>query len=113
MPRWPRDERAANEARFAEHAASSYTGDTMEKRMLVAKRDNALDALRPRPPSFARLARSFPNRRLSPRSTRIRPIGRSPPPSGSPHVRLCTPDRNSMLLSVAPPGRRVGLGDFA
>ena len=39
-------ERAANEARFAEQAASSYTGDNMEKRMLVTQRDNALDALK-------------------------------------------------------------------
>ena len=39
-------ERAANEARFAEQAASSYTAHTMEQRILVTQRDNALDALK-------------------------------------------------------------------
>ena len=39
-------ERAASAARFAEQAAFSCTGESMEKRVLVAKRDNALDALK-------------------------------------------------------------------
>ena len=39
-------ERAANEARFAEQAASSYTGDNMQADLAIAKRDNALDALK-------------------------------------------------------------------
>ena len=39
-------ERQASRARFAEQAASSYTGESMEKHMLVAKRDGALEALK-------------------------------------------------------------------
>ena len=38
-------ERAASRARFAEQAASSYTGESMQKRLLVAKRDAAYAAL--------------------------------------------------------------------
>ena len=38
-------ERSASLARFAEQA-TSQSGDNMEKRLLVAKRDNALDALK-------------------------------------------------------------------
>ena len=39
-------ERSAASARFAEQAASSYTGDNMQADLAVAKRDNALDALK-------------------------------------------------------------------
>ena len=39
-------ERQAARQRFAEHAASSYTGDNLEKRVLVTQRDAALDALK-------------------------------------------------------------------
>jgi hypothetical protein len=38
-------ERQASSAQFAEQAASSYTGESMEKRTLVAKRDAAYAAL--------------------------------------------------------------------
>ena len=41
-------ERGASRARFAEQAASSYTGDNMQADLAVAKRDNALDALKPK-----------------------------------------------------------------
>ena len=39
-------ERAANEARFAEQAAFSYTGDNMQADLAIAKRDNAIVELR-------------------------------------------------------------------
>ena len=39
-------ERQAARQRFAEQAASSYTGDNMQARLAVAKRDNALGALK-------------------------------------------------------------------
>ena len=88
-------ERAANEARFAEQAASSYTGDNMQADLAIAKRDTALDALEGQ---GRRASQGQPgadaNRRLSPRSTRTRPIGRWLPRSGSRRVgRLCTPSK--------------------
>ena len=76
-------ERAANEARFVEQA-TSQSGDNIEKR--AAHRQARQRPWRPQGQgrrASQGQALSFPNRRLSPRSTKTRPIGRWLPPSGS------------------------------
>ena len=87
-------ERAANEARFAEQAAASYTGDNIEKRMLVTRRDAALDALKAKASELRKADPSLANRRLSRRSMETRLIGLWPPPSERRVLgRPCTPSK--------------------
>ena len=97
-------ERAANEARFAEQATSLIQAITCEKRLLVAKRDNALDALKAK---AAELRKANPALTKSQAFAKVYgdPANRALAAAERQSARrLCTP-KSEFDAPLSPPGR--------